>query len=316
MADSRPDSQRPKVIIDCDVGIDDAQAIFIALSQNVDVVAITCVAGNVEIGKVSRNCLRVLDVCGRTDIPVYKGATKGLLGHTFDLPGYHGVDGLGDATDAKEPDLTLLQKGHAVSAMLDIVRKLPGEVTIIALAPLTNLALACRMDPEFSRNLKAIYMMGGNHHGVGNHFISAEFNFGVDPEAAFVVLNEFKCPMTIITWEFCQENPVGWEFFNHYIDLPTKKSQFIKSISGKVKEFEKGGPWLTCDPFAVAVAVCPNIVKKAKMVHATIELEGKVTRGQMVVDWRGVLKKDCNVRLVEEVDLEMFKALLIESVQY
>lgn len=224
------------------------------------------------------------------------------------------MDGLGDVTDAKEPDINLLKDTHAVTAMLKLVNENPGEVIIAALAPLTNLALACRMDDEFSKKIKAVELMGGNKHGIGNHFISAEFNFGADPEAAYVVLNDFECPINIISWEFCLENPIEWDFFHNYTGLPTPKSRFLKAISSKIAEFEGGGPWLTCDPFAVAVALCPEIILEDKRVHATIELSGRVTKGMMVIDWRGKLEKKHNVRLVEKVDLDRFKALLLQSV--
>ncbi|KXJ23351.1 inosine-uridine preferring nucleoside hydrolase [Exaiptasia diaphana] len=308
-------SKRRKIVIDCDAGIDDAQAIMLALSLDVEVVAITCVAGNVSVDQVAKNVLRILDVCGRTDIPVYKGADRALLGQDFELPVYHGEDGLGDATDAKEPDLELLQPTHAVTALIDIVKQNPGEITIAALAPLTNLALALRMDDSFSKNLKCIDVMGGNKQGIGNHFISAEFNFGADPEAAYVVLEEFECPITITSWEFCLEHTFEWDFFSKYTSFPSAKSQFLKSISTKIEEHEDGNLWMTCDPFAVATAVCPHIVTSQKALHATIELGGQVTRGMMVVDWRNFLQKRKNINLIEKVDLDQFKALLLKSVQ-
>jgi len=235
-------------------------------------------------------------------------------GGDFELPVYHGSDGLGDAVDAKEPNLDLLQSTHAVKALVDIVRQNPGEITIAALAPLTNIALALRMDETFSKNLKEICIMGGNTHGIGNHFISAEFNFGADPEAAFVVLNEFECPVTIVSWEFCQEHSIDWDYFNQYIGISSPKSQFLKSISTSISKHESGGPWLTCDPFVIAVAVCPQIVTLQTTVHATIELEGRVTKGMMVVDWRNMLGKKENVTLIQKVDLDQFKTLLLKSV--
>lgn len=238
-----------------------------------------------------------------------------LKGHDFKLPVYHGEDGLGDAIDAKEPNLDLIQSSHAVTALVDIVNQNPGEITIAALAPLTNIALSLRMDASFSKNLKEICIMGGNKHGIGNHFISAEFNFGADPEAAFVVLNEFECPITIVTWEFCVDHSFDWNYFYQYTGIPSSKSQFLKSISSGIKKYESGGPWMTCDPFVIAAVVCPDIVTEQATLHATIELEGKVTKGMMVVDWRNMLGEKKNVNLIEKVDLDQFKALLLRSVQ-
>ncbi|EDO33492.1 predicted protein, partial [Nematostella vectensis] len=310
-----------KVIIDCDVGVDDAQAIMIALSQDsIEILAITTVTGNQNTEQATNNTLKVLDYCGERNIPVYKGITEGLTGRCdfVELSAYHGQDGLGDAQGLREPDRTPLKDKHAVLAMIDLVKANPGEasiwnkISILALAPLTNLAIAGRLDPTFLTNVKAVHMMGGNKHAVGNHLVTAEFNFGADPEAAHIVLNEFKCNMSLITWEFTLENPMTWAWFDEYAAVNTTKGRFIYNITRHT--FENGGPYITCDPFTVAVVARPDIITKSKMVYLTVELDGRITRGQVVVDWRGVMGKPPNVLLIENVDMSKFKRMMLDSV--
>lgn len=304
-----------KLVIDCDAGIDDAQAIMIALSQEVDILGITCTFGNVDVDQVIKNVFKVLEVCGRTDIPVYKGAYQPLLGSHFEKTLYHGMDGLGDASGIKDPENHHLPKTHAAQAMVQIINDNPAEVVIVALGPLTNLALASHLDAEFTSKVKQVFVMGGCIHSKGNHTVTAEFNFCVDPEAAHIFLNEFKCPISLVSWEMCLDHPMEWEFFDRYLNVGTKKSDFMKKISTKIKESEGGGPFIDCDPFPLCAAIKPEIVLQEKLVHATVEVHGSLTRGQMVVDWGGKLKKECNVRLLEKMDLNLFMEMMLKSVE-
>ena len=238
------------------------------------------------------------------------------IGTSFDKPEYHGKDGLGDMPDLKDPDMNLLKETHAVQALIQLVNQNPGEVVIIALGPLSNIALASNMDAGFFTQVKEIYLMGGCVHGKGNHWVSAEFNFGADPEAAYIVLNEKNnCPVSLMSWEACLDHVLEWEFYDRYVGTGTKKAEFMKKISSKIREYEGNGPFITCDPFPICAAVQPQIVLKEKLVYATVELKGGFTRGQMVVDWYGLLKKDSNVRLLEKLDLELFMAMMLHSVK-
>ena len=233
----------------------------------------------------------------------------------FDKPLYHGKDGLGDVSDLKEPDMSFLKQTHAVQALVQLVNENPGEVVIVAIGPLTNIALASSIDAGFMTKVKEIFLMGGCVHGKGNHWVSAEFNFGADPEAAHVLLNELKCPVSLVSWEACLDHTMEWEFYHRYVGAGTKKAEFMKKISSKIKEYEGDGPFITCDPFAICAALQPQIVLQEKLVHATVELKEGLTRGQMVVDWRGLLKKDCNVRLLEKLDLDFFMTMMLHSVK-
>lgn len=156
-----------KYIIDVDTGVDDAQAIMLALSRpEVEVVAITCVAGNVNVDQVCLNTLKVLTVCGRLDVKVYKGSNKPLVHEGFEATYFHGLDGLGDAKLDIAVSLDQIQKEHAVTAMLRLVNEYPGEITLVALAPLTNIAIALKQDANFGKKLKKVTLMGGNTQGL------------------------------------------------------------------------------------------------------------------------------------------------------
>lgn len=202
----RPLSPR-YVIVDVDVGCDDAWALLILLKAMdhdlCHILAITCTHGNTTVDRVAKNVLRVLETVGKEkSIPVYKGSVKSLI-DTKVLDQFHGEDGLSDLQWSTEPDVGLIRKKHAVNKMYELIMERPKEVSIICLGPLTNLAICLRMYPDMVDNIKDVSMMGGNNWGVGNTTKAAEFNCYIDSEAVSIVLNTLKCPITILPWEAC-----------------------------------------------------------------------------------------------------------------
>lgn len=209
MADEAPFINR-YVIVDVDVGCDDAWALF-ALLKAMDcgphicnILAITCVSGNTSVENVARNVLRVLKTVKKErTIPVYCGAAKELIA-TEMLDRFHGHDGFQDLEWTDDMDMSIIRKEHAVNRLYELVRERPKEISLLCLGPLTNIALALRMYGDaFHRNIKDVHIMGGNHLGVGNTTKSAEFNFYMDSEAAQIVLDTLTCPITILPWEAC-----------------------------------------------------------------------------------------------------------------
>ena len=184
MAKERP---RQRIILDCDPGQDDAIAILLALGSpdEVELLAVTAVAGNVPLALTEKNARKVLELARRTDIPVYKGCHRPLV-ETLETAEYvHGATGL-NGVDLPEPILPLA-KGHAVDALIDIVMAAPPRsITLCPTGPLTNVAMAMLKEPEFAQRLGAIVLMGGAI-GLGNVTPAAEFNIYVDPHAAKVV---------------------------------------------------------------------------------------------------------------------------------
>ncbi|XP_053397601.1 uncharacterized protein LOC123552077 isoform X2 [Mercenaria mercenaria] len=300
-----------KYIIDVDTGVDDAQAIMLALSRpDIDVIAITCVSGNVSVDQVCLNTLKVLTVCGRLDVPVYRGSNIPLVDEGIEATHYHGNDGLGDADLDTEVTLNGIQKENAVSALLRLVNEYPGEITLVALAPLTNIAVALKQDCNFGKKLKRISIMGGNTQATGRVSPCAEFNFYCDPEAAYVVLDSIQK----ITVNYYEQNAgLPWDWFDEWIETDTLKGKFNKAVTKlavyRQREVNKNPIYRSCDLNAIATVINPKIILETKDVFATVELHGKYTRGMMVVDWRGSLGKSPNVTLVDKIDTRLARPL-------
>ncbi|XP_042619337.1 probable uridine nucleosidase 1 [Cyprinus carpio] len=314
-----------KLFVDVDCGVDDAQAIMMAFAvPDVQILGISCVQGNTSVENVCKNVLRVLKVCKHLEIPVFRGATKALLGQTVGAGDFHGKDGLGDAPDPDAPGLELVQKEGAVSAMIRIVNENPGEVSLVATAPLTNVALAVKLDPLFPQKLKGLYIMGGNTDSRGNTTICGEYNFAADPEAAYIVLNEFHCPVYIATWEFTCRSKLPWvrssSHTDYYMMMRFMKQIFKHSMescySERIeKELVDGQGFISCDSYAMAAAIDDKYVIETEHKAVTVELAGNCCRGMMVVDHLDILKKTHKAHILKEVDLERFKELMMNALK-
>ncbi|KAK3587280.1 hypothetical protein CHS0354_034431 [Potamilus streckersoni] len=308
-----------KFLIDVDTGVDDAQALMLALSiPDIEVMGITCVSGNVDIDQVCRNTLKVLSVCNRLDIPVYRGSSKSLVGKVLQAAHYHGSDGLGDSGLAKDMDLGLLQRECAAVAIVNLVNKYPGEITLVALAPLTNVALSLRLDPGFGNKLKEVFIMGGNTEAKGRVSPCAEFNFLSDPESASVTLQELR-NIVVFPYELSFSCGMSWNWFDEWISQNTPKAQFNQAISHAIvhkQRVEKKSPFYrSCDLTAMALAVDKSLAIDTESVYATVELSGTLTRGQMVVDWNGCLRKPPNVTLVKKVNVDKARQMYNQMIK-
>ncbi|XP_053381444.1 pyrimidine-specific ribonucleoside hydrolase RihA-like isoform X2 [Mercenaria mercenaria] len=311
--------KRKKLLIDTDAGVDDAQAILIALQDpDVDVIGITCVMGNADAKQVGLNVLRILKVADKLDIPVFVGCNDPLLGDKKPASDYHGSDGFGDAPDKEAPDESLLQSEHAVTALVRLAKEHEGEMTLVCIGPLTNVAMAIRMDGTFGSRLKGCYIMGGNHEGKGNMTTSAEFNFYSDPEAAYVVLNQLKSPITIVTWETCDRHSLPWEFYHKLRTNNNRITNFLRKVEQLSVNYSienKWGSFIPCDEVLVACCLNHDVIKTCHDVYATVEIKGQYTWGQMVVDWKSVLKKENNVKIVTDIEQSVYENVLMKLVQ-
>ncbi|XP_078078997.1 nucleoside hydrolase-like [Mustelus asterias] len=314
------------LLLDVDCGVDDAQAIMMALAApNVQILGITCTHGNTAIENVCKNVLRVLQVCNRMEIPVYRGAGTPFLGENLHDAAYHGTDGLGDVPDCNAPGLEHIQAEHAVNAMIRIVNEHIGEVCLVAVGPLTNVALAVKMDPTFPSKLKGLYIMGGNMEARGNVTVCGEFNFVVDPEAVSIVLSHYTCPTYIATWEYCLRNLLTWEFFKKWTSQNTEKAEFMKKITAVTTEYTKteegssqlhfGQGFVSCDSYAVAAVIDESVVTEHAQYGVSVELHGKMTRGMMVLDTLDLLKLKHKVTVFLKCDMEKYKQLLINALK-
>lgn len=315
-----------KLIVDVDTGVDDAQAIMLALADpTVKILGITCTHGNTPLENVLRNTLRVLKICGRLDIPVFRGSAEPLLASKIHAGEFHGKDGLGDVPDPDAPGLELLQMESAMQAIIRMVNENPGEVTLVGTGPLSNLALAVKLDPSLPEKLKALYIMGGNTESRGNTTLCGEFNFVADAEAAYVVLDRYTCPTYIATWEFSCRNSLPWSFCDIWLAQDTEKARFMESISLHTRkmvqteryqrEMVAGPGFIPCDAYAIAAAINDTLVTESEKVAVTVELEGTHTRGMMVLDYMDLLKKKHKVSILKKIDLVKFQHMLMDALK-
>jgi purine nucleosidase len=300
---------RPHLLIDTDPGVDDALAILMA-HADADVVGLTIAAGNVGLGHTVRNARTLVDLVGAVT-PVYAGCPTPLVRMPEeDAVHVHGVDGLGDV-GFPEPT-TVASDEHAAHAILRLTREHPG-ITLVALGPLTNLALALRLDPTLPQRVTRLVVMGGAVTGLGNTGkIPAEFNIGFDPEAAHVVFEAF--PMfDLVDWEATLRHAFTDQEFDTWLAAGDNRAEFFGQVFGTARAFNlKRGRRgvIAADALAMAVAIDPTIITRSEERHVAVELDGRLTRGATVVDWAGRLGHAANARIVMDVDQARFGALV------
>ncbi|KAL6424068.1 hypothetical protein ACFW04_009754 [Cataglyphis niger] len=310
------------IIVDCDAGLDDAVALIILLAGHVNnkikVKAVTCVNGNTKVDNVVKNVFRTLDVCKCQEIPVYRGAYSSLL-NTLNAKEtaseeYHGSDGFGDVyTD--QPDIGRLQKEHAVCALHRITSEDPGNVSVVCLGPLTNVAIAIKMYPEFVNNVKEFFVMGGNSTGLGNITSQAEFNFYADPESAHIVLDSNTKPLWLLPWETCLKSQITHDWRRDVLGkIHTPCVLMLNKIEdGRRAQAKKHfSHYIMCDAFLAGIIMIPDMAKEVVSWHADVELGGNRTRGQVVLDH--MLLNKPNINLINDFDSEMFKEILMNAV--
>ena len=300
---------RPAFLIDTDPGIDDALAIMMA-HAHADVAALTIVGGNVGLAHTMRNALKLVETMD-ADIPVHPGSSAPLVSASLDAGFVHGADGFGDTGYFAATRLP--EEEHAASAIVRLARERPGELTLVALAPLTNLALALRLDPTLPSRIARLIVMGGAVTGRGNtERVPAEFNIGFDPEAARIVFGEWSS-FELVDWEACLRHAIDFARFEAMLAHGGASAAFYAAISRKAHAFNrvrKRGGIVAADALAMAVALDPTIVTRAEERRVAIEISGALTRGATVVDWEGRLGFAANARIVLEVDQRKFEAMV------
>ncbi len=310
------------VIIDTDPGDDDAASILWAIaSGKFDIKALTISNGNVGVDKCVINALRVLEVARRTDIPVYAGAYRPLVKEPIEAEWIHGADGLGD-TDIPLPT-TKKAKGYAPAEMARIAKESEEPVTILALGPLTNVALAVLLDKEFASHVAQVIFMGGAVKVSGNESPRASFNAAVDPEAAHVVFNS-GIPVVQIGLDVCNLvtqtvadlDRIGasktevTDFLIKILDFRrTKAVKLIKDAKGNIVGSIKAGDQVTTrkggiglnDLTATAYLIDPSWFGT---IHAAMDVEtsGRYTRGETIVDYIGLWGRKPNAYFAHSVE--------------
>ncbi|MRH43765.1 nucleoside hydrolase [Aquibacillus halophilus] len=307
-----------KVIIDTDTAGDDTIAILTAL-HFFDVEGIMITGGNVQFEQQVENALYTVEVAGKSGkVPVYKGHQGPFLqlgqSQHRTVEDVHGSDGMGGANFQKT--IQRPETIHAVDFLIEAVHANPGEITLLAIAPLTNIAMAIKKDPTIISKIGDLYIMGGTNNHLGNITPAAEYNFYVDPEAARIVLNS-GIPITMVGWEMCTKYSIMTEEDHEDIEmLQTKGSDFFVAVNKVVKHFNQKVHKLdgTTHPDTLLMAVAANesIMTRCGNYYVDVETKGEFTRGYSVVDINNRLGEKKNVRVCEEVDRDAFKKILLD----
>ncbi len=302
-----------KIIIDTDPGQDDAVAILLALaSPELEVLGITCVAGNVPLAWTTRNARVICELAKRPDIKVFAGCDRPMQRKLVTAEHVHGKTGLEGIT---LPDPTMpLQDQHAVEFLIETLRaEAPGSVTLVPIGPLTNIATALQAAPDIASRIARIVLMGGAYFEVGNITPAAEFNIFVDPEAAEIVFRS-GVPLVVMPLDVTHKalttrprieafralGPVGevvasWTDFFERFDMEKYGSE--------------GAP--LHDPCTVAWILRPDLFT-GRQINVEIETQSPLTLGMTVADWWGVTPRPKNAFFVGGIDADGFYALLTE----
>jgi len=316
------------LIIDTDTASDDAVALLMALRSDLEVLAITVVAGNVDLQQGSRNARYTVELAGRP-VPVYEGAPRPLVREPYPATFFHGKDGLGD--QGYPPPRTPPAGGSAVRAIVENVRKHPG-LTLVTLGPMTNVALALREAPDIADEIGRCVVMGGASCTVGNVTPAAEYNIWCDPEAARACFRS-RLPIEMVGWELCRGDAnLNEEDVARLRALKSPLADFAIDCNATALAANRdllGEPGIGLpDPVAMAVALDPSVVTRKSRHWVDVECEGTLTRGMTVVDELGVVRRglastegwewrseEPNVTVCWRIDVVRFKELLVRSLR-
>lgn len=301
---------KPRLLIDTDPGVDDALAILMA-HAHADVLGLSIAAGNVGLAHTTRNARTLVDLVGAST-PVFAGCPTPLVRlPEEDAAFVHGCDGLGDV-GFPEPR-TAAADEHAALAILRMTREYPGMITLVALAPLTNLALALRLDPALPRRVKRLVVMGGAVTGHGNTSrVPAEFNIGFDPEAAHVVFDGFP-DFDLVDWELTLRHAFDEDEFDRWLAAGDHRAEFFGRVFqvARATNRQRGRRGIiAADALAMAVAIDPSVIKRSARHRVGVELDGRLTRGATVVDWGDRLGQQAQANVVLELDQSKFAAMV------
>jgi purine nucleosidase len=337
------------LIIDTDCGIDDISAILVALGSSVEITALTIVEGNVDLSEGVLNAQRLVCLADR-NIPIFRGSSPLIQGVYYPerWPG-HGKDGLGGFTAKQEYmqleselfpsyELVPVDAEPAAMALVRLVNQHPQELDIMALGPLTNLALALKLDSSFLTKLRSCYIMGGCVHAKGNANNTAEFNIHYDPEAAHIVFQaavqasslRTRPVLNLIPWETTLDNAFDWTFIDQLRE--SKRGKFVDYIVEFARtqfgssQQQPGYPKSEFDEHVGKLKKCvlPDVSAMVAFLHPEtvlsyhdwdikVELSGLHTRGTTHMQWMQI--KDINTRVVLKMDCSLVHDIVKKSLQ-
>ncbi len=306
-------SSRIPLLIDTDPGVDDALALLMAFASPAHaVVGLTIAAGNVGLAHTVRNALKLCEVAG-VDVPVFAGAPAPLLHPARDAANVHGEDGFGDC--GYEPPRRTAEAEHAALALLRLSHAHAGRLLLVALGPLTNLALALKLDPTLPQRVARCVVMGGAVTGHGNLTPAAEFNIAFDPEAAHVVFEAFP-RIELADWEAVLRHGYAHADVERWLRADSPRARFYDAISRRTREWarpRRGERWHAADALAMALALEPEGAQEVVERPLAVELAGIHTRGMTVVDWRRESGRPDNAAILMTYDQARLERLLREA---
>lgn len=303
-----------KIVIDTDPGQDDAVAILLALaSPEIEVLGVTAVAGNVPLSLTQKNARKICELAGRGDVKVYAGAQRPLVRPLVTAEYVHGKTGL-DGPELPEPTMPL-QPAHAVDFLIEtLMQEEPGSVTICALGPLTNVALALVREPDIAPRIRQIVLMGGGFFEGGNVTPAAEFNIYVDPHAAKTVY-EAGVPIVMMPLDVTHKALTTAKRVEAFNALGTRTGSATAALLDFFERFDEekygtdGGP--LHDPCVIAYLLKPDLFD-GRECNVEVETMSELTMGMTVIDWWGVTDRPRNAMVMRTIDHDGFFELLTE----
>ncbi|MEL6645050.1 MAG: nucleoside hydrolase [Pseudomonadota bacterium] len=304
-----------KIIIDTDPGQDDAVAILLALAspEDIDVLGITAVAGNVPLPLTERNARIVCELAGKPGMPVFAGCDAPLKRPLVTAEHVHGKTGL-DGPPLPEPRMDL-QGRHGVEFIIDCLRhEAPGTVTLCPIGPLTNIAQAFQRAPDIVARVQEIVLMGGAYFEVGNITPAAEFNIYVDPEAAEIVFKS-GVKLTVMPLDVTHKALTTAPHIAGFREMGTEVGRMVAAWTDFFERFDKekygseGAP--LHDPCVIAYLIKPELFS-GRHINVEIETSSDLTLGMTVADWWGVTDRSRNAMFMGGIDADAYFALLTD----
>ena len=301
---------RIPLLIDTDPGVDDALALLMAFDDpRHDVVGLTIAAGNVGLEHTVANALKLCEVCG-VDVPVYAGAEAPLVFPARDAAYVHGRDGFGDTGYAKASRHA--DSEHAALAILRLSHEHAGKLVLVALGPLTNLALALKLDPSLPSRLARCVVMGASVTAHGNITPAAEFNIAFDPEAAHIVFSAFP-RIELADWEAVLAHGFLHDDAERWLAADSPRARFYAGISAHTRAWAKAGRgqrWHAADALAMALALQPEGALEVLERPLAVETAGQHARGATIVDWNRQTGMADNVAILMRYDQQRFEHMI------
>ncbi|WP_374380059.1 nucleoside hydrolase [Thermomonas sp.] len=301
---------RIPLLIDTDPGVDDALALLMAFADaRHEVVGLTIAAGNVGLGHTVANALKLCEVCA-VDVPVFPGAATPLVHPARDAAYVHGRDGFGDTGYA--PAARTAEDEHAALAILRLSHVHAGRLVLVALGPLTNLALALRLDPSLPQRVARCIVMGAAVTAHGNITPAAEFNIAFDPEAAHIVFSGFP-KIELADWEAVLAHGYLHADVERWLAADSPRARFYAGVSAHTRAWSRAGRgerWHAADALAMAMALQPEGVLEAVSRPLAVEMAGQHTRGATIVDWNRQGGAPDNVDILVRYDQTRFEGML------